>query len=65
MTYGKIIALDKSFGGHRPYRERHQTHSVFETGITGVMDSHEEADGMRISEPLRNGARLFLAQTGE
>lgn len=55
-TYGRVLALDKSFGGHRPCRERNQTYSKCDTGRIGATASREEADGIRLPELLRNGA---------
>lgn len=55
MRYGRVLPLDKSSGGHRPCRERNQTYSKCDTGRIGATDSHEEADGIRLPELLRNG----------
>lgn len=32
-TYGRVLSLDKSFGGHRPCRERNQTYSKCDTEL--------------------------------
>lgn len=55
-TYGRVLPLDKSFGGHRPCRERNQTYSKCDTGRIGATASREEADGIRLPELLRNEA---------